>query len=180
MSQDPGPPLGPPPRKASIRRGPRAIRNAYGTLFALLVLVFGGWAVFDAFHWPSLSTDEQLLTVAFGVGAVLAIIIYRLVDHPMRRELRLARRGEWVRGRIVSVGRRHNRRATPFVAYTFRTIEGETIEAQANLPARFPVETLSPGAELDLLYDPTDPRVSVPMVALEYVEFPEEEKKPEA
>jgi len=177
MTQDAELPLGPPPRKAHIRRGARSIRNAYLTLFALLVLVFGGWSIFDAFHWTSLTTEEQLLTVAFGLGAVLSIISYLLVDHPMRRELRLARRGELAVAKITSAGRKQNRRGTPYVAYTFQTKDGTCIEAESTLPARFPVETRAAGTTINVLYDPDDPALNAPILALEYIEFPQENKK---
>ena len=44
MTPAPITPLEPPPRKASLRRGIRNVRRAYRMIFALVILVFGGWA----------------------------------------------------------------------------------------------------------------------------------------
>src|SRR5437016_3291586 len=55
MTQPTDPPLEPPPRKAYLRRGIRNLRRAYRTLFALVILVFGGWAVLDGFRWYDLA-----------------------------------------------------------------------------------------------------------------------------
>ena len=53
------PPLGPPPRKASYRRGIRNARRGYRTLFALVILVFAGWAALDGFRWHDLAQRAQ-------------------------------------------------------------------------------------------------------------------------
>src|SRR5438132_1188308 len=91
-------PVGPPPRKVHVRRGARNLRRAYATLFALVILVFGGWATIDALRWPELTTDQRFLTCGFALAALLAVLIVQFVDHPLRRELRLARRGEVAQG----------------------------------------------------------------------------------
>src|SRR5437870_1947682 len=96
-------PLGPPPRKAHVRRGARNLRRAYATLFALVILVFGGWAAIDTFRWAELTNDQRFLTCGFALVALLAVIIVQFVDHPLRRELRLARRGDVAQGQIVSI-----------------------------------------------------------------------------
>jgi hypothetical protein len=171
MTQESDPPLDPPPRKAHVRRATRNLRRAYATLFALVVLVFGGWAALDAFRWTQLKTDERFLTIGFGLAALLAIIILRFVDHPLRRELRLARRGLVAQGQIASIGKTRGRRATPTITYTFGTAAGATIEGGCALPRRFPVATLAPGTALDVLYDPKNPQVNKPRLALEHVEF---------
>ncbi len=169
--------LGPPPRKAHVRRNARNVRRAYATLFALVILVFGGWTALDAYHWTELSNDGRLLTVGFGLTTLFAVCIYQLVDHPLRRELRLARRGELVQGEIVSIGRKRNRRATPLIAYTFRTAAGATVTGESALPRRFPVDTLAPGMPLDILYDAKKPHINKARLALEFVEFGEPAKK---
>lgn len=171
MTQESGPPLGPPPRKAHVRRATRNLRRAYATLFALVILVFGGWAALDAFRWTELKSDERFLTIGFGLAALLAMIILRFVDHPLRRELRLARRGEVAHGQIVTIGKTRGRRATPTIRYTFRTAAGATIEGGCTLPRRFPVATLAPGMALDVLYNPNNPQINQPRLALEHVEF---------
>jgi hypothetical protein len=171
MTQESLPPLGPPPRKAHVRRATRNLRRAYATLLALVILVFGGWAALDAFRWTDLKSDERFLTICFGLVALLAIIILRFVDHPLRRELRLARRGLVAQGQIVTIGKTRGRRATPTITYTFRTAAGATIEGGCALPRRFPVATLAPGAALDVLYYPKNPQINKPRLALEHVEF---------
>jgi hypothetical protein len=171
MSQDPHPPVGPPPRKAHIRRGVRNLRRAYATVFTLVILVFGGWALLDLFRWDDLDGDKRALTVGFGLAALLAVVILRFVDHPLRRELRLARRGVLVQGQIVSIGKSRGRRAVPVIVYSFRTAAGAIVEGECALPRRFPVRTLAPGMPIELLYDPKRPCVNKPRMALEFVEF---------
>lgn len=171
MTQDPASPLGPPPRKAYVRRSARNVRRAYGTLFWLVIAIFGGWAVLDAFSWPSLTIDQQLLTIGFGLIALIALIVHQFVEHPYRRELRLARRGLVAKGQIAAVGCRRNRRASPMIAYTFCRADGTTAEGDCTLPRRFLLETLSVGMAIDVLYDATKPHVHKPVLGLEYVEF---------
>jgi hypothetical protein len=48
-------PLGPPPRRARFRRGIRNVRRGYRTLFALVILVFGGWALLDGLRLGELT-----------------------------------------------------------------------------------------------------------------------------
>lgn len=163
--------LGPPPRKARVRRAARNMRRAYSTLFALVILVFGGWAALDAVRWSELTDDRQLLTVLFGLFALLAVVIHQFVSHPLRRELRLARRGESVLGEIVSIGRMRNRRATPMIVYRFRTAAGDNMEGEWALPRRFPLATLIPGQPLEILYFAKKPRIHRPRIALKYVEW---------
>jgi hypothetical protein len=166
MANDPDAPLGPPPRKAHVRRGARNVRGAYAMLFLLVIVVFGGWAALDILHG-----DHNLVTGGFVVVALLTVVVYQFVDHPLRRELRLARRGEAVQAQLVSVGRKRNRRGTPFVGYTFQTPAGALVEGHSTLPRRFPVETLAPGMTIEVLYDPKKPKLNKPRLALEYVEF---------
>ena len=177
MTLDPEPPLGPPPRKAHVRLAARNLRRAYATLFLLVIVVFGGWAVLDLFRWNELSVDQALLTVGFALIALLAVVIYQFVVHPLRRELRLARRGEVAQAQIVSVGRKRNRRARPFIAYRFQTAGGATVDGMCNLPRRFPIDTLAAGMTIEVLYDVKKPKINKPRLALEYVEFGELVKK---
>jgi hypothetical protein len=176
MTHESDPPLGPPPRKAHVRRAARNSQRAYATVFLLVIAVFGGWAALDVFHWNE-PTVHPVLTVSFGLIALLAGVIYQFVVHPLRRELRLARRGESAQAEIVSVGRRRNRRATPFIAYRFRTAAGAIVEGNCTLPRRFPIDTFAAGASIEVLYDMKKPRLNKPRLALEYVEFTPEQKQ---
>lgn len=171
MIQVPDVPLGPPPRKAHVCRAARNRRRAYRTLFTLLILVFGGWAALDAFHWRALTPDQALLAIGFALSALLAFVIYWLVDHPLRRELRLARRGAVVQGQIVTIGKARRRRARPTIAYTFRAADGTLVQGDCRLPSRYPIETLAPGMLIDVLYDPKNTQANKPRLGLEYVEF---------
>jgi hypothetical protein len=54
------PPLDPPPRKAHLRRALQNVRRGYRTIFALFILVLGGWAGLDAFRWYALKYRTQL------------------------------------------------------------------------------------------------------------------------
>ena len=171
MIQEPDVPLGPPPRKAHVRRAARNLRRAYRTLFTLLILVFGGWAALDAFHWPELTSDQALLAGGFALAALLAFLIYWLVDHPLRRELRLARRGAVAHAQIVTIGKARRRRARPTIAYTFRTAAGGLVQGDCPVPRRFPIETLAPGMVIEVLYHPKNPQVNKPRLGLEYVDF---------
>jgi len=179
MSRASASPLEPPPRKAHLRRGIKNVRRAYRTVFALVILVFGGWAALDGFRWYDLTfqtktaagkilkkqtiprqvsqefrleytftaadgtvvlhettvappifdrvaedravpivylpenpkldhwlfnnNDERAkwmyLTIGHGLAALLAVIVLRVVDRPLQRELRLARYGLVTQGR---------------------------------------------------------------------------------
>jgi hypothetical protein len=171
MMQKPEVPLGPPPRKAYVRRSARNVRRAYRTLFTLLILVFGGWAALDAFHWLDLTDDQALLAVGFASAALLAFAIYWLVDHPLRRELRLARRGAVAQAQIVAVSKGRRRRAMLTISYTFLTATGVSVQGDCRLTRRFPVETLAAGTVIEVLYDPKNPHANKPRLGLEYVEF---------
>jgi hypothetical protein len=171
MTLEPQLPLGPPPRKAHVRRAVRNLRRAYATLFALVILVFGGWALLDAFRWDDLKDHERFLTIGFGLTALLAVFVLRLVDHPLGRELRLARRGEVAQAQLVAIGKSRGRHPKPTIAYTFRTPAGAAIEGECALPRRFPIHSLAPGMTIDVLYDPRKPRLNKPRLGLEYVEF---------
>ncbi|HZZ79302.1 MAG TPA: hypothetical protein VFE62_12340 [Gemmataceae bacterium] len=163
--------LAPPPRPAHLRRGVRNLRRAYRTIFGLLVLVLGSWAGMDAFRWEELSDNARWLDAAFGIVAVLALVVWRQVERPLGRELRLARFGVAVKARIVSVAKPRGRRGIVTITYAFRTTTGGTIEAQSKLPRRFPVQTLEPGMEIEVLHDLANPHISKPRPALTFVEF---------
>ena len=170
-------PLDPPPRKAHLRRAIRNLRRAYRTVFALVILVFGGWAILDFVHWQELTTEQRFLSVGFFLAALLAALVLRFVERPIGRELRLARVGEVVPGQIVTISPARRKRALATIAYTFRTAAGATIEDTCPLPRRFPVETLVAGMTIDILCDPRDPENNKPCLALAFVEFGEIAKK---
>jgi hypothetical protein len=179
MSIDPDLPLDPPPRKAHLRRGVRNLRRAYRTIFGLLVLVLGGWAAMDAFRWNELSASARWLDIAFGVAAVLAFVVWRQVERPLGRELRLARAGTVVKARIVALGKPRGRRQVVTIVYTFQTAAGAAIQSDSPLPRRFPVHTLEPGTELEVLHDPANPQLNKPRLAMTFVEFGDVPKKPQ-
>lgn len=250
MSQ-PAPPLDPPPRKAQLRRGIRNMRRAYRTVFALVILVFGGWAALDAFRWYDLTYQTQIaegtivrkhtvprqnsheyrieysfntadgthvpqdtsvpfaiyektaegrgipvvylrdnpkldhwlfdndlarmnvlyLMIGHGLAALLAIIVLRLVDRPIQRELRLAKVGVVVPGQIVSIGKPRGRMGFVRITYSFTSPTGATVTGACRLPRRFPVETLAPGMAIDIVADPRNARIHKPRLALDFVEF---------
>src|ERR1043166_4001567 len=148
------PPLGPPPRKAMVRRGVQGLQRAYATLFALVIVVFGGWVVLDALRWPSLSVDQRLLTVGFGLIALTAFAVYWFVSNPARRELRLARRGILVQGRITAIGKTRGRRPIPILMYTFYVATGAAFQGSCKVSRRFPIGTLAADMPIEVLYDP--------------------------
>jgi hypothetical protein len=165
------PTLGPPPRKAQLRRAVRNMRRAYRTLFALVIIICGGWALLDAYRWNVLTPDQRYLTIGFGMCSLLAFIILRLMERPLGRELRLARQGYVAQGQIVAVGQPRGRRRSVTVTYSFRTVAGLTMEGRCVLPRRISAVTLEPGQALEILYDPARPRLNRPRLWLEYVEF---------
>ena len=170
MTQPLDAPLPPPPRKAQIRRGMRNVRRGYSTMFALVILVFAGWVVLDVLRWDGLTDHQRSLTIGFALGALLAFVIWFFVDNPLRRELRLARRGETVLGNIVSLGKGRGRRPVVIVVYRFRTSAGAEVPGECRLPRRFPAETLVVGAEIEILYDPKNQANNKPRLGLEYVD----------
>ena len=257
MTQPSDLPLGPPPRKAHLRRALRNVRRAYRTVFALVILVFGGWAVIDAFRWHSLvyriettqatilkktttarpaghdyrleysfttadgtnilhettvdlavfektaegqpcpivylpenpRVDHWLfdnhaarlhvmyLTIGYGIAVVLALVVWRLVERPLQRELRLARHGIVTPGNVMSISQRRGRRGNVRITYSFVAPAGQTIQGACNLPRRFPVENLTPGTSIDIVVDPKNPNIHKPRLALDHVEFGELAKK---
>jgi hypothetical protein len=250
-------PLDPPPRKAGLRRGIKNVRRAYRSVFALVILVFGGWATLDAFRWYDLvyriKTSEAMvlkkqelarpgaheyrleyaftvddgtridheasvgasvfdktvkgkaipvlyisgnpkafhwlfdndadrshfmfLTLGHGLVALLAIVILRVMERPLAKELRLARRGLVAPGQIVTVGKPRGRRGIVRITYTFKTATDAVLQGACNLPRRFPVHTLEPGTAIEVLYDAKRPRAHKPRLALDHVEFGEAGKK---
>jgi hypothetical protein len=170
-------PLDPPPRKAHLRRRIRNMRRAYRTVFALVILVFAGWATLDALHWRELTPDARFLASGFAVAALLAFFVWLVVEQPFGRELRLARRGVVAQGQVVAVGKPRGRRAIVRIAYSFHTATGAPVEGSCNLPRRFPAHLLEPGMAIEVLYDPRKPRIHKPRIALDFIEFGAASKK---
>src|SRR5271166_4316018 len=110
MPTDPEPPLEPPPRKVHLRRAVRNLRRAYRSLFALVVLVLGGWTVLDAFRWYDLTDHVRALDVGFGLGALIALAVWTQVERPLGRELRLGRIGVTAQATLLTVGKPRGRR----------------------------------------------------------------------
>jgi hypothetical protein len=164
-------PLDPPPRKAHFRRAVRNMRRAYRTLFAVIILVCAGWALLDAYRWNELSVDQRTLTVGFGLSALLAFVVFRFVENPLARELRLARLGYVAEGRILTITPAKRRRHGVTITYTFRTIAGATLEGRFVLPRRASNVTLEAGQAIEVLYDPARPRHNKPRRWLDYVDF---------
>lgn len=249
-------PLEPPPRKAGLRRGIKNVRRAYRTIFALVIVVFSGWAILDGFRWynlvyrtqvaegktlkkqvisgpaghyrveyrfvtsdgadiehetsVSLAMSQKLaegqpvavvyladnpkvdhwlfdntaarthvmyLTLGHGIAALLAIIIWRMMEQPLGKELRLARRGHVADGRILSIGKARGRRGIVRISYSFHSSTGAAVEGACNLPRRFPAHILEVGMTLEILYDANKPRINKPRIALDHIEFGDGAKK---
>jgi hypothetical protein len=163
-------PLGPPPRRVQVRRWVRNSARAYSTVFTLLIVVLIGWALIDLWRWNELTHNERMLAIGFGLLAALCFAVLQLVNHPLRRELRLARRGAVAQGEIVRIGV-SGRRRLPIVVFAFRTRAGDAVEGQSVLPRRFPVQTLGAGMPIEVLYDVKRPRRNQPRLAFRFVEF---------
>lgn len=252
MTSVPDPPLPAPPRKASLRRATRNLRRAYRTIFALVILVFSGWAGLDALRWyeltyhvqtaqgvitkkhvfprppgseyrldyaftaidgtrivdaakvsrdvfDSVSEGEEVpvvyvpsragidhwlfdhesvrtytmyLTIGHGLAALLAILVLRLVEWPLARELHLAKLGYVAQGTIVKISEPRRRRERVTITYTFRTVAGVEVTGRCALPRRFPADTLKVGETIEVLYDPSKPALNKPRRWMENVEFP--------
>jgi hypothetical protein len=175
------PPLGPPPRKASFRRGIRNARRGYRTLFALVILVFAGWAALDMIQWHDLTSGpdgsddlrSHTLSLAIGHGlvALITLFVLRFIERPLRRELRLARRGELTTGQLTAVRSPRRKRGLASISYTFRTANGGTIESSCVLPRRVRVNDLAVGMSIEVLCDPRYPRRNKPRLAFDHVDF---------
>jgi len=177
MTHEPEAPLDPPPRKAHLRRGTRNVRRTYRTVFALVILVFGGWVVLDALSWSEVAEEQRWLTVGFGVAALLTLIVWRFVERPLSRDLRLARRGVVAQGVIRTIGKPQRKRASVVIEYVFRTAAGAEIEGECLLPRRFPVQTIAPEMTIEVLYDPKYPWHNKPRFALHNVDFGDVRRK---
>jgi hypothetical protein len=173
MPTDPDVPLPPPPRQAHLRRGVRNLRRAYRSLFVLIVLVLGGWAVLDAFRWDELPDHVLALDIGFGLAALIALVVWTQMERPLGRELRLARFGMATTATLIRITKPRGRRRIVTITYSFQTTAGAGIQAECRLPRRFPVHRLAPGISMELLYDPKNPRRNKPRLALGYIEFGE-------
>jgi hypothetical protein len=169
--------LPPPPRPAHLRRGVRNLRRAYRSLFVLIVLVLGGWATLDAFRWHDLPDHVRYLDIGFGLAALIAIIVWTLMERPLGRELRLGRFGVATTGILLSIGNARRRRWIVIVAYSFHTAAGASVHAECRLPRRFPAHRLAPGMALEVLYDPRNPRHNKPRLAFSQIDFGEIRKR---
>lgn len=178
MATEPDAPLPPPPRQAHLRRGVRNLRRAYRSLFALVVLVLGGWAALDAFRWDELTDHIRALDIGFGLAALIALLVWTRVERPLGRELRLGRIGVAATAALVTVGKPRGRRSIVTITYAFQTATGAAVQGECRLPRRFPVHRLAPGLTLEVLYDPKKPRLNKPRVAFSYIEFGEMRRKP--
>lgn len=177
MPTDPDAPLPPPPRPAHLKRGVRNIRRAYRSLVALIVLVLGGWSAIDFYHWAELSGHARVLALGFGLAALIALLVWRQVEKPLGRELRLSRRGMMATGTLLAIGKPRGRRQVVTISYSFQTPAGAAMQSDCRLPRRFPIHRLTLGMPLELLYDPRNPRINKPRLAFSYVDFGEQAKK---
>ncbi len=172
MSNSVDSPLGAPPRKAHFRRGVRNVVRAYRTIFALVILVVGGWAALDLFRWRELDHSARWLTILLLFAVVIAIVVLRFVERPLHRELRLARRGIVVVGQVVAIKPAKRRRG--FARLTFRYHfqgQADPIQATCRLSRRIQIESLAVGSEIEVLVDPAKPRLAKPRIAMGFVEF---------
>jgi hypothetical protein len=109
------------------------------------------------------------LTGAAVVAALLGIASACL-EWSLRRELRLARHGEGVVGRVLACGKTRMKNSLSYwVSYVFAAPDG-----LRNSTAEVPGDvwcSLVPGTELAVLYDPERPRHHRPLLALTRVRF---------
>src|SRR5205807_208876 len=102
----------------------------------LVILVFGGWVVMDALAWSDVAEEQRWLTAGFGVVAFLTLVIWRFVERPLSRDLRLARRGLVVAGVIKTIGKSRGKRPRVTITYVFGTAAGADLEGECVLPPR--------------------------------------------
>jgi hypothetical protein len=180
MTQEIDLPLGSPPRKAHYRRGIRNARRAYRTLFVLIIFAFAGWAVLDIIQWyepangvssDSIRAHPLHMAIGHGLVAFVTLLVLIFVEHPLRRELRLARRGDAATGQLLAVHPPLRRRRRSSITYCFRTATGVTVECSCTLPRRVRIADLNPGMSLEVLYEPREPQLNRPRLAFDHVEF---------
>jgi hypothetical protein len=110
------------------------------------------------------------LTAAAVVAAVLGLAFAGL-EWNLRRELGLARHGEGAVGSVLDRGKiRMKNGLSYWVSYAFAAPDGPR-SGTADVPGG-PWLSLTPGAPLAVLYDPTRPRRHRPLLALTRVRFP--------
>jgi hypothetical protein len=108
-----------------------------------------------------------------GAGVVAAALglAFACLEWGLRRELRLARQGEAVVGRVLDRGTvRMKNGLSYWVSYAFAAADGPR-SGTADVPGGAWL-SLAPGAELAVLYDPERPRHHRPLLALTRVRFP--------
>jgi hypothetical protein len=171
-------PLGPPPRRARFRRGIRNLRRAYRTVFALVIVVFGGWVVLDAVRLHEATVADAapmgnpyFLMICRGLLALLALAVLLWIERSLFLELRLARRGEVAQGQILATGKGRRRRTRDWITYTFQTSSGTTIQGRCAVPRATHAEKRVPGTTIEVLYFPGKPQMNKPRLGLDFVEF---------
>ena len=192
MNQEPAPPLGPPPRKARLHRNIRNLRRAYRSIFALLIFVFAGWAALDGWrlyelsygtvsanagadHWlgdnESARTQARFMIICRGLAALIVLIVFVVIERPLRAEVWLARHGVVAQGQILATGQGRRKRSKPWIKYVFCTASGDMVEGKSFLPRATPAEVLGVGRPIEVLYDPRHPRRNKARLAMTSVEF---------
>jgi hypothetical protein len=175
--------LGPPPRKARFRRAVRNLRRAYRTMFMLIILVFGGWAVLEAirlwdaptpFEWqdnPSTRGYSLFMMISCGLAALLALAVFLWSERGLRRDLNLARYGLLTQGQIQTTGKGRRKRARAWITYSFIAANGATVQGRCIVPRNTPVEARAVGTSIDVLYDPDTPTINKARMGLDFIEF---------
>jgi hypothetical protein len=97
-------------------------------------------------------------------------LAFTCLECSLRRELRLARQGEAVVGRVLDRGKTRMKNSLAYwVCYVFAAPDGLR-NGTAEVPGAAWL-SLTPGGELAVLYDPERPRHHRPLLALSRVRF---------
>jgi hypothetical protein len=119
---------------------------------------------------PILRAHNQGWLCGAAVVAALLGIGLTCLEWSLRRELRLARQGEAVVGRVLDLGKVRMKNGMRYwVSYAFLAPDGPR-NGTHDVPGAAWL-SLAPGAELAVLYDPERPRRHRPLVALTRVRF---------
>jgi hypothetical protein len=119
---------------------------------------------------PILRGLNQGWVAGAAVVAALLGLGFTGLEWSLRRELRLARHGEAVVGRVLDRGKvRMKNSMSYWVSYVFAAPDGPR-NGTADVPGHAWL-SLTPGAELVVLYDPERPNRHRPLLALTRVRF---------
>ncbi len=177
MIADPAP-LGPPPRLVEFRRGTQRLRRVYRGFFLLMLIYFVGSACTDVLRLQNLAVEGNDLRTQIQSYLVIKLVatlciaaVFVWIESHLRRERLLAQNGVVSMARVTKAIERKVRRKVSFwLVFEFPLADGTMMQGKAQVSRLFWQKHREIGSELELIYDPTDPRRHQLRAYFEFVE----------